>query len=63
MIVFQFSIFNVSREYTEKIRKNIEEQIKTHPHFVVLPPEVKVNYYPETGPAEIVIRKENEDDQ
>lgn len=63
MIIFQISIFNVSRERIEKTRENIEEQIKTHPHFVVLPPDVTVTYCSETGPAEVIIRKENEDDQ
>lgn len=63
MIIFQIGTFKISEEHADKIRKDIEEQIKTHPHFVILPPEVTVNYYPETGPAEVIIRKEHEDDK
>lgn len=58
MIIFQFRISNMSREQMEKKKNDIEEQLKTHPHFVVLPAEIMVNYYPETGPADVIIRKE-----
>ena len=62
MIIFQFA-FRATNEYKDKMRKDIEEQIKTHPHFVIVPADISTKYYPETGPAEIVIRKEHEDDK